>query len=178
MYICRTSIETGIRNNNQKWIDSTQSITKSLRLKKASKVIESNLWPIITLLTKPQYWVPRSLNICRDSDSTMSLGSPFQNLKTLFTMKFFLIYNLNFLWRLCLEFATFLKMSCNSWCYTSGTMMTSCEHCNFRLPHNIAWNAGVLFFVWKRGKKFILSWHCPFLFLYQSSHFSYIWKNA
>lgn len=53
--------------------------------------------------------------------------------------------------------------SLNSWCYKSGAMMTPYQHCDFHLPQNIVWNAGVFFFAWKRGTKFISSWHClPF----------------
>ncbi|RMC14746.1 hypothetical protein DUI87_06920 [Hirundo rustica rustica] len=45
------------------------------------------------------YWRTFQVLHCRDGDSTTSLGSPFQCLTTLSVKKFFLMPNMNLLWR-------------------------------------------------------------------------------
>lgn len=74
-------------------------IIESLRLKKTSKIIESNCLPSTAKSTIfPHVTSTRLLNGFRNGDTTTVLCSLCQGLTTLFVKKFFAISNLNCPW--------------------------------------------------------------------------------
>ena len=95
---------------NQRESNSNELIIESLKLRKITKIIQSNHQSIPTMPTSTF-----SLNTSRDSDSTTPLGSLCQCLTTLSEKQFLLIFNVNLLWHNLRPIPLFLWLGARDW---------------------------------------------------------------